>query len=344
MKENQNKRESKRSPIAQLLTYIAGKTYTHLVSVAAKLGIADLLADGPKSVEQLSIATETHSPSLYRILRVLDRMGIFSEDSPEIFSLTEASEFLKTDSPFSVKDWAILNGSEWHSKSWMNLLYSVKTGKPSFGDIYGMKDFEYFQRNQEDYEVLNNAMTFFSRGQARRIVNSYDFSKFRTIVDVGGGHGYLLTTILKSNPHLQGILFDLPEVVDGARKTIEKEKLDDRCKIIEGDFFKSVPKGADVYVMKYIIHDWSDDNARKILQNCREVITSNGKILVVDKVISLKSGLHDEIMGDIEMMILGEGRERTESEFRELFNSAGFKLTKIIPTQLPLYILEGKCL
>ena len=344
MKENHNQRRSKQSPISQLMTYIAGKTYTHVISVAAKLSIADLLADGPKSVEELSIATETQAPSLYRVLRVLDRMGIFSEESPGTFSLTKVSEFLKTDSPFSVKDWAILNGSEWHSRSWMNLLYSVKTGKPSFWNIYGMKGFEYFQSNQEDNEVLSNAMTFFSKGQAMRIVNSYDFSNFRTIVDVGGGHGYLLSLILKNNPSLQGILYELPEVVDGARKTIEKEKLVNRCKIVEGDFFQSVPKGADAYIMKYIIHDWSDDNARTILQNCRETITSKGKLLVIDKVISLKSGLNDEIMGDIEMMILGEGRERTESEFRELFNSAGFKLTKIIPTQLPLYILEGECL
>jgi len=243
-----------------------------------------------------------------------------------------------------VKDWAILSGSEWHSRSWMNLLYSVKTGKPSFWDIYGMKGFEYFQMNKEDNTILSNAMTFFSQGQAMRIVNSYDFSNFRTIVDVGGGYGYLLTAILKNNPSQQGILYELPEVTERARKTIEKEKLLNRCKVIDGDFFQSVPKGGDAYIMKYIIHDWSDDNARTILENCRESIASNGKLLIIDKVISLKSGLNDEIMGDIEMMILGEGRERTESEFRELFNSAGFKLTKIIPTQLALYILECECL
>ncbi|MFX1281271.1 MAG: methyltransferase [Promethearchaeota archaeon] len=306
------------------------------------MNIADLLANGSKSVDELSIATKTHAPSLYRVLRVLDRMGIFFEESPEIFSLTEASEFLKTDSPFSVKDWAILNGSEWHSRSWMNLLYSVKTGRPSFWEIYGMKGFEYFQKNQEDYEVLSKAMTFFSKGQARRIVNSYNFSNFRTIVDIGGGNGYLLAAILKNNPSLRGILFELPEVVDGAREILEKENLLDRCSIMAGDFFQSVPKGADAYIMKYIMHDWSDENARKILQNCRENIAPDGKLLVVDKVISLKNGLNDEIMGDIEMMILGEGRERTEGEFRELFYSAGFKLTKIIPTDLPLFIIEGE--
>ncbi|MFX0030545.1 MAG: methyltransferase, partial [Candidatus Hermodarchaeota archaeon] len=215
-KQNHSQRVSRLSPFAQLMTYIAGKTYTHVISVAAELGIADFLADGPKSVDELSNATKTHAPSLYRILRVLDRMGIFSEVYSQVFSLTEASEFLKTDSPFSVKDWAILNGSEWHSRSWMNLLYSVKTGRPSFWDIYQMKGFEYFQKNQEDYEVLSNAMTFFSRGQARRIVSCYNFSNFRTIVDVGGGHGYLLAAILKNNASLQGILFELPEVVDGA--------------------------------------------------------------------------------------------------------------------------------
>lgn len=306
------------------------------------MNIADLLADGSKSVDELSIATKTHAPSLYRVLRVLDRMGIFNEESPEIFSLTEASEFLRTDSPFSVKDWAILNGSEWHSKSWMNLLYSVKTGRPSFWEIYGLKGFEYFQKNQEDYEVYSNAMTFFSRGQARRIVNSYNFSNFKTIVDVGGGNGYLLAAILKNNPSLRGTLFELPEVIEGARETLEKENLLDRCNIIAGDFFHSIPKGAEAYIMKYVIHDWSDENARKILQNCRENITPDGKLLVVDKIISLKSGLNDEIMGDIEMMILGEGRERTEAEFRELFYSAGFKLTKIIPTDLPLFIIEGE--
>ena len=306
------------------------------------MNIADLLAEGSKSVDELSIATKTHAPSLYRVLRVLDRMGIFNEESPEIFSLTEASEFLRTDSPFSVKDWAILNGSEWHSKSWMNLLYSVKTGRPSFWEIYGLKGFEYFQKNQEDYEVYSNAMTFFSRGQARRIVNSYNFSNFKTIVDVGGGNGYLLAAILKNNPSLRGTLFELPEVIEGARETLEKENLLDRCNIIAGDFFHSIPKGAEAYIMKYVIHDWSDENARKILQNCRENITPDGKLLVVDKIISLKSGLNDEIMGDIEMMILGEGRERTEAEFRELFYSAGFKLTKIIPTDLPLFIIEGE--
>ncbi|MFW9867865.1 MAG: methyltransferase [Candidatus Thorarchaeota archaeon] len=331
------------SPIAQLLTFIAGKTYTHVISVAAKLGIADLLADGPKSIEELSKATETHTPSLYRVLRVLDRMGIFSEEPTGFFSLTETSEFLRANSPFSVKDWAILNGTEWHSRSWMRLLYSVKTGRPSFWDIYEMKGFEYFQKNPEDYRNLNNAMTFFSKGQARRLVNSYDFSNFKNIVDVGGGNGYLLTSILKNNPSLRGILFDLPEVTNGARKIIAKENLGDRCRIVGGNFFHEVPKGADAYIMKYVIHDWSNDNARLILHNCREAIAPEGRILVIDKVISLKSGLNDEIMGDIEMMILGEGRERTESEFRELFESTGFKLNKIIPTQLPLFILEGKC-
>ena len=308
------------------------------------MGIADLLADGPKSVEELSIATETHAPSLYRVLRVLDRMGVFTEESPKIFSLTSISQYLKTDSPFSIKDWAILNGREWHSRSWMNLLYSVKTGKSSFWEIYKMKNFEYFEKNREEFAILSNAMTFFSKGQAMSIVNSYNFSNFQTIMDVGGGYGFLLAAILKNYPLLQGILYELPEVAKGAQETMDKENLLDRCKIIEGDFFQSVPKGADAYIMKYVIHDWSDDNARTILQNCRESIASNGKLLVVDKVISLKSGLDDEIMGDIEMMILGEGRERTESEFRELFNSAGFKLTKIIPTQLALYILEGECL
>ncbi|MFX1364917.1 MAG: methyltransferase [Promethearchaeota archaeon] len=343
MKEKQNQRASRQSPIAQLMTYIAGKTYTHVISVAAKLGIADLLADGPKSVKELSIATKTHTSSLYRVLRVLDRMGVFYEESPEIFSLTDVSNLLRTDIPFSVKDWAILNGSEWHSRSWMNLLYSVKTGKPSFWEIYGTKGFEYFQKNPEDFNNLSDAMTFFSNGQAMQIVKSYDFSNFRTIVDVGGGEGYLLMAILKNNPSLQGVLYDLPEVADRARKNIEKKNMSDRCKVNGGDFLQSVPKGADAYIMKYVIHDWSDENALKILRNCRDCINSYGKLLVIDKVISLKSGLGDEIMGDIEMMILGEGRERTESEFRELFNNAGFKLTKIIPTPLALYIIEGEC-
>ena len=160
---------------------------------------------------------------------------------------------------------------------------------------------------------------------------------------MGGGHSYLLAAILKNNPSLQGILFELPEVVDGARETIKRENLLDRCKTVGGDFFQSVPKGADAYIMKYIIHDWSDDNARIILQNCRKSIAPDGKLLVVDKVISLKSRLNDEVMGDIEMMILGEGRERTESEFRELFDSTGFMLTRIIATDLPLFIIEGEC-
>ncbi len=340
MKEKDTKSKSRPHPFAQLMIYIAGKTYTHLVSLAANLGIADLLADGPKSVEDLAAATETHTPSLYRVLRVLDRMGVFSEKEPRIFSLNRMSKYLLTNSPLSVRDWAIMNGSEWHSRTWSNILFNIKTGKPSFDEVFGMKFFDYFEKKPDEFVVYNNVMTFFSKGQAAILANSYDFSNFQSIVDVGGGHGFLLATILRSNPSLQGILFDLPRVVKGAKKTMEKHNLLERCKIIGGDFFHSVPKGADAYIMKYVIHDWYDEKARIILKNCRDAIAPNGKLLVIDKVISLKSGLEDEIMGDIEMMILGGGLERTESEFKLLFNSAGFKLTNIIPTQLPLFILE----
>jgi O-methyltransferase domain/Dimerisation domain len=324
-----------------LFRMITGYRITQMIYVVAKLGIADLLKDGPKSAEALAQTTHTHARSLYRILRALASVGIFAEDTQGRFALTPLAELLQTGVPSSQRPAALFfaESSQW--QSWGELLYTVTTGEPSFQRLYGMDAWEYRARDPELNAIFDDFMTVNTTNQAVDVVPAYDFSDIGTLVDVGGGHGALISAILRANPQMHGILCDEPQVVSGAHSLLEAGGVIDRCEIVPCDFFSSVPGGGDAYVLKLIIHDWDDERAVAILKNCRGAMPEHGRLLLVENVIPPGNDPHRGKMTDIEMMVTLGGRERSEPEYRALFTEAGFTLTKIVPTQSALSIIEA---
>jgi hypothetical protein len=314
------------------------------IYATAKLGIADLLKDGPKQTHELAALTETHEPSLYRVLRALASVGIFSEIQPRRFELSPIAQLLRSDVPDSLHAFSVYSGGDLKYQSWGKILYSVKTGKPAFDHIFNKSTFDYFKQDSIAGRAFDDAMTSLSKLSASAIVATYDFSKMKSIVDVGGGNGMLLGTILKANPHLKGILFDLPEVIERARDSqyLTTEISSGRCQLIPGNFFETVPDGADAYLMKHIIHDWSNDECIKILNNCYKAMAENGKLLLIEHVVppGNEPGLAKIV--DILMLVMYTGFERTEAEFNTLLQTAGFskaRLFNILTT--PLFVIES---
>jgi hypothetical protein len=312
---------------------------TQGIWVAAELGIADLLTEGPLTAEALAEQTHTHSGALYRVLRALASVGVFSEDDQNRFSLTPTANLLRSDADCSQRSFAIMMGAEFH-EAWGELLHSVRTGEPGFEKRFGMPFFEYMTGNPERHGIYDAAMTGVHGAETEPMLDAYDFSAFQTVVDIGGGNGLLLASVLKRYTALEGILFDLPVVADRAGSIVSGLGLSGRCRIEGGDFFVSVPAGIDAYVLRHIIHDWEDRDAITILQNCREAMNSDGRILVLE--ILIPPG-NEPCFGkwlDL-MMLLVLGRERTEDQYRRLFSAAGLKLNRIIPTASEVSIIEG---
>lgn len=333
---------SEGSPTNQLLQMIYGSFITQMIAVAAQLGIADLLHEGPKSLEELAAATDSHAPTLYRLMRALASVGLFAENEPRRFVLSPLASLLRTDTPDSLHDYAILCGSDFYFRSLTNLRRSAQSGKPALELTFGMNLFEYLQQHPSDAAMFNAAMTSISRQEAIAVRDAYDFSGLQTVADIGGGHGVMLAIILKANASLRGILFDRPAVVQGAAALLQKEGVADRCQMVEGDFFAAVPAGADAYLLKYIIHDWDDGRARQILSNCRQAMSPAGRILVVDAVLPTGNTPFIGKLKDIIMMtVAAGGMERTAAEFQDLFAKAGFQLSRIISTQALVSIVEG---
>lgn len=324
-----------------MLQIISGFWISRAVYVIAKLGIPDLLKSGPKTAEELASATSMHAPSLYRILRALASVGVLVSAEGEQFALTPLSETLVTDAPGSLRWFTVSELGQEHYPAWGNLMHSVKTGEIAFDHFFGMDVWKYFQQNPEDAAVFNDSMSSMTAATNEAITSLYDFSGFNKLVDVGGGHGGLITSLLKSNPQLKGILFDAAQVIEGARARIEAAGLAQRCETVAGDFFKSVPEGGDAYIMKWIIHDWDDERAIAILKNCRNQIQANGKIILVDCVVPETDEPHFSKFIDLNMLVMTGGKERTAKEFEELLAAAGFKLLRVIPTDLPTSIVEG---
>ena len=328
------------APAVALRELIGGFRATQLIYVAAKLGIADLLKHGPKTSDELAESVGAQPHALYRVLRALAGLGIFEEGRDGRFDLTPLAEPLRTGVPGSLRAWAVINGGEWQ-RSWGDLMYSVRTGRPAFDNVYGMGFWEYHDKNPETAESFNEGMSEIAERVLAGVVEAYDFSGATTAVDVGGGHGSLIAAILKANPHLRGVLFDKPAVVESARAAIEARGLAGRCELVAGDFFESVPGGADLHLLKWIIHDWDDDRAIMVLRSCRHALAGNGKLLVVERVIPPGNEPSEGKLGDIMMLVLMGGLERTEAEYRALFAKAGFTLTRIVPTASPFSVIEG---
>ena len=326
----------------QMLQIISGFWISRGVYVIAKLGIPDLLKSGPKTAEELAEATKMHAPSLFRILRALASVGVLSSANGGRFAQTPVSETLVTDAPGSLRWFAVSELGQEHYPAWGNLMHSVKTGEIAFDNFFGVDIWKYFQQNPEDAAVFNDSMSSVTAATNEAILSLYDFSDFETVVDVGGGHGGLITSILKRNPKVKGVLFDAPEVIEGARPKLEATGLAERCETVAGDFFKSVPAGGDAYVMKWIIHDWDDEKSITILRNCRSRMRANGRLILVDCVVPESDEPHFSKFIDLNMLVMTGGKERTAKEFEQLLGAAGFKLLCIIPTELPTSIVEAE--
>jgi hypothetical protein len=325
----------------QMAQMIMGFRVTQMIYVAARLGIADLLHERPRTAEELAGATGTHAPSLYRLLRALAGAGIFAEDAQGRFGMTPLAEPLRTGVPGSRRQQAILFGEEARWRAWGDLLYSVTTGEPAFPHLFSTTMWEYQSGRPELNAAFNDFMTAITAPSTPAVVAAYDFSGIDTLVDVGGGHGLLLAAILRANPHLRGILCDAPHVIEGARPLLEEAGVLDRCELASCDFFSSVPPGADAYLLKSIVHDWSDDLALAILQTCRRAIPDHGRLLLVENIVPPGNDPHPGKLTDLQMLVMLGGRERTESEFRSLLSAAGFTLTRTIPTESPVSIVEA---
>lgn len=323
----------------QLDQMISGYWTSQAIYAAAKLGIADLLAAGPQTAEQLATTTETHAGALYRVLRALASVGIFAENGQKEFALTPLAEFLRSDVPGSKRALAMMSGDE-QFKAWSEIMYSVQTGKTSFDKIYGQPIFEYLSQHPEKGQIFDKAMTGIHGRETGEILEAYDFSGIQTLVDIGGGNGSNLINTLQKYPEMKGILFDLPQVVARAQPHIEAAGLLERCELTGGNFFESVPAEADAWFMRHIIHDWDDEKSLTILRNCHAAMPENGKLLIVESVIPAGNDPFPGKFLDLVMLLIPGGKERTAEEYRSLFAEAGFELTRIIPTESELSILE----
>ncbi len=329
--------EHEAPPAARLLQVMFGFMATKALSEVAALKIADHLVDGPLYYIDLAEKASVKYKPLHRVMRVLASIGVFAEPQPGKYANTEVSELLRSDVPGSMRDMAVMITSESHWLPWGKLGDVLRTGDSGPQHAFGTDIFTWFQQdvNRAEWETFNAAMTSFSDSISEPVVAAYDFSRFKKIVDIGGGHGLLLKKLLEKAPEAQGILFDLPGVVAGAKAGGKIEK-------VGGDFFKEVPAGGDCYTLKFIIHDWGDDSSKTILLNIAKAMNSEGRVLLVEAVMPDSPEPHPAKFMDINMLAMTEGGcERTEKEYTELLAASGLKLEKIHPTQSPVCILEA---
>jgi hypothetical protein len=307
------------------------------IYVAAKLGVADFLVDGPQSSVALAAATRSEPSSLFRLLRALSSVGVFSQQGKDCFALTRSAAALRSDVPGSLRDILITVG-EIHYQACGELLHSVQTGKPAFTKVFGTNLFDYLQQNTDASEAFNRGMTNLSSLLAHAALLAYDFSGIPSIVDVGGGEGELLRKILELNPKITGVVLDLPNAVESEHRASTDGA---RCSHVIGNFFDSVPEGADAYLLCGVVHDWDDDHAIRILSNCRKAMTRCGRVLIVDMIVPDTNSASFSKLLDLNMMVMTGGRERTKAEFHALCSAADYRVTRIIPTMAPQSIIEA---
>jgi len=329
------------NPAGDLMRLINGYQISQAIHVAAVLGIADRLKDGPRSAEELAAATGTHARSLYRLLRALAAVGVLHEDADARFASTPMGDCLRSDAATSVASWAAFIGRPYFWQAWGHLLHSVRTGENAFRHLQGMDVWTYRAEHLEDGLAFDRAMTSLTRGVVEAVVGSYDFGPFPCVVDVGGGQGALLAAILGAHRGMRGILFDLPPVVAKAGELLRQAGVADRCEIVSGSFFERVPEGGDAYLLKAILHDWEDDAALAILRICRRAMRPGRRLLVLERLIGSPNEQPETKFSDLNMMVMPGGQERTREEFAALFAAAGFRLVAVTPTGTRMSVIEG---
>lgn len=321
---------------------IASFWLSRAIHSAAKFGLADLLRNGPKTVDELAAESGTHAPSLYRLLRALASAGVFEEQEDGRFRSTPLAATLDSQSPGSMRYFAMAELGQEHYSAWEEFPHSIATGEMAFTKRYPQYaggPWKYYAEHPDHAEVFNNSMTKLTEYVNSSVGAIYDFSRFRKIVDIGGGHGGLLAAMLNANPNARGILFDSPQVIAGAHGLTG---MAERVELQGGDFFQSVPAGGDLYTLKWILHDWTDEQCAVILKNIRKAITRDGTLLIVECVIPPLNTPSFGKLIDLNMMVMTGGRERTEEEFAALFKASGFTLHRVIPTETGMSVIEAK--
>jgi len=325
-------------PQLVLARMMSGYAVSQMIYVAAKLGIADLLRHGPLPIDELAVAVKAHHMSLLRLMRGLVAVGLFKESSGKNFELTPLGQYLRTDVPDSLAPMALFSQDSY--AAWGDLLYAVETGEPAFNYVFGMHRYQYLEQHPDAAARFNAAMALLSSQLRRAVIATYDFSQFETAVDVGGGQGGLLIEMLRANPTLRGILFDTASVA----QAVAAAGLAERCEVVAGNFFNSVPSGGDVYLLSHVIHNWDDEDSIRILKNCRAAMDNDATLLIIEMIMPDECGPslanYPLVMTDLQMFVMTGGRERTEAEFRALLEAAGFELKRIIRTQALESIIE----
>ena len=333
--------QSKLPPPMAMMQLLFGKQLTYSLSGAARLGVADHMDGTARPVEEIAAKCGAHAPSLYRVMRMLAGFGVFEEGPSRHFALTPVGELLKTGVPGSLRYLAMMFGEEFSTRAYEHFTECLRTGGDGVSEAYGKQIWEVLAERPGQCETFHRAMTNSTSVAADAIVEAYDFSGITRLADVGGGHGLLLAAILRRYPKMQGVLFDRPEVVGSVPKD-QFAGCEGRIAIEAGSFFERVPDGGDAYIMKHIIHDWSDEHCRTILSLMKEKLPKNGRVLVCEMVVSDEPGPTPAKMLDIEMLVMTVGgKERTPDEFGELFASCGLRLSRIVPTGRPISVIEA---
>jgi SAM-dependent methyltransferase len=328
-------------PHVQLIQMGTGGTVANVVHMAAKLGLADKLADGPKSAVELAGPSALHAPSLHRLMRTMASLGLLTEGEQLRFSLTKLGEALRSDAPGSARSTLLMTGSSWVGSGFANLLHSLQTGGTGFEKAQGMPFFDYLAQHPEDASVFGEAMVGLHGAEPPAVAAAYDFSMFETVVDVGGASGNMLAAILGRYPEPRCVLFDRPHVVVDAEKLLKANDDTGRVTVEAGDFFLSVPSGGDAYILSHILHDWNDDQCLTILDHCRKAMKPDGRLLIVEMVLPPGDAPHPGKILDMVMLALIGGQERTETEYASLLDKAGFRLSRVVATQSPVSVVEA---
>ncbi|MEU8901790.1 methyltransferase [Nocardia sp. NPDC048505] len=327
------------APMA-LMEMIGNGSFAQTIYVAAKLGIADVLAAGPLTAAEIAARVDADANAVFRLLRLLSSRGVFQLEEDGRFALNELSDPLRSDAEVSVRPWSLFIGSPEHRQHWSHLDQAVRTGEPVVPALRGMSFFEFTQSNEEFGKIFNDSQTSVSELTLRAVLGSYDFGPYPTIVDVGGGNGRLLGDILRRTPKSRGVLYDAPSVVAGAGRYLGD--LSDRCTIEAGSFFDGVPSGGDAYVLKHVLHNWDDERARTILHNIKQAMGPEGSLIVIEILLPEGNASNLGFLTDLNLLTLFGGKERTEREHRDLLGAAGFAIDRIVATPSAVSVIEAR--
>jgi SAM-dependent methyltransferase len=335
-------------PALALRQLIFGHRVTQLIATAGQLGLADQLNDTPQRAADLAPLVQADVRALQRLLRALASVGVVAEVDQGCFTLTPVGACLRTDASSSIRSWVLAESAAYFQQAWGSLLHAVQTGTPAFDHALGMTFYQYLAQHPDAGRSFGQAMAEVTAVMADAVVAAYDFAAVQQVVDVGGGYGTLLATILQAYPSVRGVLFDIPAVIEGAGATVAAAGVADRCELIAGDFFERVPAGGEAYLLSRVLMDYDDDRSVQILRNCRRAMAAQGRVLIIQLLLPRpeREATHDLLfegaMSDLNMLILGRGAERSEAEYRTLLEVAGFRVTQVIPTRSLMSIVEGR--